>query len=245
MNIAVCINHVPDTASRIDVQGGCIDRSRLNMVLNPYDEYALEEAARLREADERVRVTVFSAGEESRVAVMRKALAFGADAAVLARGPEPSHSRQAAVMLVRAMEEHYGEEKPDLVVCGRESVGMNRGEVPYFLASLLGVGIAGRVVSLDISGRDLRLLREADGGTEALKGSFPLVVTAEKGLNHPRKTGIKAVMKAKKMPVGMIDVQAGDVDGVRVTSLQPIDRTRSCRMVDKPEQLVPVLIGEW
>ncbi|RDD31357.1 electron transfer flavoprotein subunit beta [Prosthecochloris sp. ZM] len=247
MNIAVCINQVPDTASRIEVLDGKIDSSRLNMVLNPYDEYALEEAARLKEQGSAVVFTLFSAGDASRVAAMRKALAFGADEAVLAQGEEPSDSHQAAGMLAEAMKLHYGDCLPDLVLCGRESSGLNRGEVPYLLARMLGIGVAGRVVRLESSGRELCLQREADGGVEVLKGRLPLVITAEKGLNRPRKTGVKAMMKARKAPVHMIEVSAAPAPGMKVSSIHPLDRTRSCRMVESVSELVPLfeeVVGE-
>ncbi|RNA71432.1 electron transfer flavoprotein beta subunit/FixA family protein [Prosthecochloris sp. ZM_2] len=240
MNIAVCINQVPDTASRIEVVDGKIDRSRLSMVMNPYDEYALEEAIQLKEHDPESTVTVFSAGEQGRTAVLRKALAFGADSAVLACGEEPADSSQAADMLVQAIRHVYDGKLPDLVLCGRESTDRNRGEVPLLVAGMLEIGAATRIVSLERSGGELTLRREVEGGAEVLTGRMPFLVSAEKGLNTPRKTSIKNVMKAKKKKIEQIDVEPAVSRGVDVRELEPVDRTRSCRMLESVEELAAV-----
>lgn len=243
MNIAVCIDRVPDTASRVSVRDGVIDTGSLNMVLNPYDEYALEEAVRLKEQLTGVVVTAFSAGEKDRYDVLRKALAMGADQACLVENGRSDDSLSVAASLGKAMRSHYSG-RPDLVICGRESSGCNRAQVPLMLAEMLDVAALGAVTALSIQDDGLRVCREIEGGVEEFFIVPPAVISAEKGLNIPRKTNIKAVMKARKQPVLHVDGSVDDAPGVLYSDFTPVSRERGGKLAETPEDLVRMLQEE-
>ncbi len=243
MNIAVCINQVPDTASRIEVKGAVIDTGYLNMVLNPYDEYALEEAVRLKAQRAGVMVTAFSAGEKTRYDILRKALAMGADHACLVEGGSSEDSRSVAASLNKAIRSHYGG-LPDLVFCGRESSDCNRAQVPLMLAEMLGAAALSAVTKLSMQSDALRVWREIEGGVEEFLLFPPAVITTEKGLNVPRKTSIKAVMKARKQTVLHIDGSVEEPPSVLYRDFSAINHERNCRFFDTAEELVKALHEE-
>ena len=240
MEIAVCINRVPDTGSRIDVQNGVVDASRLNMVLNPYDEYAIEEAVRLKEQRTGVTVTAFSAGGKKRYDVLRKALAMGADQACLVEGGNNEDSRVVAASLCKAIRSHYSG-LPDLVFCGRESSDCSRAQVPLMLAEMLGTAAVSAVTKLAMYDGELRAWREIEGGVEEYVLYTPALISTEKGLNVPRKTNIKAVMNARKQPVLHLDGSVDELPGVLYSDFSPVNRERSCRFSETAEDLARVL----
>lgn len=243
MEIAVCINRVPDTGSRIDVQNGIVDASRLNMVLNPYDEYAIEEAVRLKELHAGLTVTAFSAGGKKRYDVLRKALAMGADQVCLAEGGSNEDSYLVAASLCKAIRSHYSG-LPDLVFCGRESSDSNRAQVPLMLAEMLGAAAVSDVTKLTMYEGGLRVWREIEGGVEEYMLYTPAVISTEKGLNVPRKTNIKAVMKARKQPVLHLDGSVEKTPGVLYRDFSPVSRERNCKFSETAEDLVRMLYKE-
>ena len=243
MNIAVCINQVPDTTSRINVGNGVIDTGNLNMVLNPYDEYAVEEALRLKEQRSGVIVTAFSAGGKKHYDVLRKALAMGADQACLVEGGGNDDSLVVAASLNKAIRSHYCG-LPDLVFCGRESSDCNRAQVPIMLAEMLGVAAVSSITKLSMHDGGLEVWREIEGGVEEYLLRTPAVVSTEKGLNTPRKTNIKAVMKARKQTVLHLDGSVEESPGVLYHDLSSINHQRSCRFSETAEDLVRILHEE-
>lgn len=242
-NIAVCINQVPDTASGIEVVHGNPDIGYLNKVLNPYDEYAIEEAVRLKERLGEVMVTAFSVGDKKHYDVLRKALSMGADRACLVDGGRRDDSRSVAASLDKAIRFHY-DGFPDLVVCGRESSDCNRAQVPLMLAEMLGVAAVTAVTELMYEDGVLRVWREIEGGMEEYVLYPPALISAEKGLNIPRKTNIKAVMKARKEPILHIDGSVEIASGVAYRGFSTIRRQKNCRIMETAEDLVRILHEE-
>ncbi|ASQ89886.1 hypothetical protein CHL67_02195 [Prosthecochloris sp. GSB1] len=241
MEITVCINQVPDTGSAIVVRDGVVDATRLNMVMNPYDEYAVEEALRFRERFAESRVTVFSVGGEDRFGILRKAIAMGADGACLAEsGGVVGDSFSTASILCEAIKRYYAR-KPDIVICGRESVDCNRAEVPLMVAEMLGMASLSAVVSLKAHEGYLEAKREVEGGVEEYVLETPAVISVEKGLNTPRKTNIKAVMQARKKTIDRMDGFALVEPKVLYRELAAVQRKRTCRFVDSVEELTRLL----
>ena len=245
MEIAVCINLVPDTASPVAVRDGAIDEARLNMVLNPYDEYAVEEAVRLRENRAGSTVTAFSAGGGERRDILRKALAMGVDRACLVEGDVSGDSFAVAHVLAEAIRRHYGG-VPDLVLCGRESADCNRGQVPLMLASLLGIAAVSAVTALAVNGGGegrLTVEREIESGREVYALTLPALVSAEKGLNIPRKTNMRAVMHARKQPIAAMEAVISPPEPrVVYEKMAVVERGRNCSVVESPEELIRMLL---
>jgi electron transfer flavoprotein beta subunit len=203
MKIIVCVKQVPETEAKIKIadDGRSIVESEVNFILNPYDEYAVEEALRIKEKAGEGEVTVISIGPERVVSALRTALAMGADKAVhLAADPEPDPSGVAG-MLSSAI----GKMEYNLIICGYMGIGTDNCQVGPMLAELLDLPQVTNVSKLDLDQEKLVAHREVEGLTEVVESSLPAVVTAGKGLNTPRYPSLKGIMTAKKKEIERID----------------------------------------
>lgn len=226
MNIHVFVKRVPDTESkiRIDRDAKAVIEDGLNFVISPYDEYAVEEALRLREAHGGT-VRVFASGREESLVILKKCLAMGADEAVLLRdeAPESYDGLRTARILAAAVRGRYPEFA--LLLFGKQSVGADNAQVPSMTAELLGLPQVNVVTKLEISGADGTAHREIEGGTEKVVFSLPAVVSAQKGLNEPRYETLKGIMGAKKktipaIPVGELGLSAAELaSGIEIMGL--------------------------
>ena len=226
MNTHVFVKRVPDTESRIRINqdAKAVIEDGLNFVISPYDEYAVEEALRLREAHGGT-VRVFAAGREEALVVLKKCLAMGADEAVLLRddAPESYDGLRTARILAAAVKGRYPDF--DLLLFGKQSVGADNGQVPSMTAELLGLPQANVVTKLEISGTEGVAYREIEGGTEKVAFSLPAVVSAQKGLNEPRYETLKGIMGAKKkvipvIPVGELGLSAAELaSGIEILGI--------------------------
>ncbi|TLU57435.1 MAG: electron transfer flavoprotein subunit beta/FixA family protein [Chlorobium sp.] len=243
MHIAVCLCQVPDTSSVIGFVDGTIDRLRVTEVMNPYDEYALEEAVRCKERHEGSQVTVFSVAPPSAKELLRKALAMGADRAVLVEA-EVWDPYQIALALSRAISSFYVDALPDLVFCGKQSTDFQNGQVPPMLAELLGIASVSAITALTFSGECLKLEREIEGGIEYLEVTCPAVLSTEKGLNVPRKTSVKAVMEARKKPIDLLPLIIDEPPYVLMSGIKAAERKKICRFVQDEKELIRILGNE-
>jgi len=198
MKLVACINHVPDTAVKINIatDGKTIDKSGVTYVISPYDEFAVEECLRLKEKNGGD-VTVLSLGGEAHKETLRKALAMGADKAVLLKDDGMRDSFGVA----RALADYLKELSPDIVFFGKQSVDYDDGAVGVMVAEMLGLPSVSVVVKLDVAGGKVTAEREIEGGREVVKTSLPAVFTAQKGLNEPRYPSLKGIMGAKSKPI--------------------------------------------
>jgi electron transfer flavoprotein beta subunit len=205
MNILVFVKRVPDTESRIRIQHETrsVLEEGLNFVISPYDEYAVEEALRLKERLGGA-VRVVSVGRDEAGTVLRKCLAMGADEAFLVKddSPETYDGLRTARIIARAVERRFS--GADLLLFGKQSVGADNGQVPAMVAELLGLPQATVVTKLEVDGPAATALREVEGGTEKVALALPAVVTAQKGLNEPRYETLKGIMAAKKRDVPVV-----------------------------------------
>ena len=202
MKILVALKQVPDTETKVKVaaDGKSLDPTDVKWITSPYDEYALEEAIRLKESAQ-AEVTVVSLGDEKAKDVLRNALALGADQAVLLKGDAGSDAFAAASALAA-----YAQDKGfDLILAGNKGMGGDNGAVGPMLAELLGWAQANVVVKLEVAGGAFRAEREVEGGAEVVEGALPAVITAQKGLNEPRYASLKGIMAAKKKAIDEVE----------------------------------------
>jgi len=243
MNIFVFVKRVPDTESRIKIDHGrnAVDEQGLNFVLSPYDEYALEEALRLREA-KTGKVTVFSLGSEETPVILRKCLAMGADEAVLIKDTagETYDGLRTARIIAAVLRGPYPQF--DLLLFGKQSVGADNAQVPSMVAELLGLPQANVVTKLELGSDKGTAVREVEGGEEKLAFSLPAVVSAQKGLNEPRYETLKGIMAAKKREIPVVAVDSLGlkpeelVSGVEVTGLETPPARKAGRIVSGSPQ---------
>ena len=219
MNIHVFVKRVPDTESkiRIDNNAKAVVEEGLSFIISPYDEYAMEEALRLREANGGT-VRVFAVGREESLVILKKCLAMGADEAILIRddAPESYDGLRTARILAAAVKARYPEF--DLLLFGKQSVGADNAQVPSMTAELLGLPQANVVTKLEISGSEGVAYREIEGGTEKVAFTLPAVVSAQKGLNEPRYETLKGIMAAKKKVIPVIPVAELGLSDVELAS---------------------------
>jgi electron transfer flavoprotein beta subunit len=195
MNIAVCVSHVPDTATKIKIAPDekSIDNTGVTHIINPYDEFAVEEALKTKEKFGG-EVTVLSVGSEANKETIRKALAMGADKGILLRNDSITDSLSVAKSLANEIKAGSYE----LVFLGKQSVDFDNSITGQLTAALLNYNCVSVVVDLNIDGNNIRAEREIEGGREIIETSLPAVITAQKGLNEPRYASLKGIMAAKK-----------------------------------------------
>jgi electron transfer flavoprotein beta subunit len=205
MNAIVCIKRVPDTEAKIKIaaDGRSVDPAGVSYVMNPYDEYALEEALQIVEKVGEGKVTVVSMGDAGCKETLRTALAMGAHEAVHIQTANPNPDPHTTAS---SLAEVLGGMEYDLILFGKQAVDNDQAQVGLLVAEALGLPAASVVVDLKVDGREIEVEREIEGGHEILRLVMPAVVTAQKGLNEPRYASLKGIMAAKKKPIS--DVEA-------------------------------------
>jgi electron transfer flavoprotein beta subunit len=213
MKIYVCIKQVPDTETKIKINAdtNSIDTNSIKWVVNPYDEFAIEEAIKIREANAGSTVTVFTVGPKKRVGeALRTALAMGADEGVLIDAPENIDTFQTAKALAAAITK----DGPfDLILTGKVAIDDNAHSVSQMLAQFLNVPHATVVSKLTKADGFFIVERDVDGGAKEiiqLKGTP--VIAANKGLNMPRYASLPGIMKAKKKVLKELDLAGLGID---------------------------------
>jgi len=215
MKILVALKQVPDTETKIKVaaDGRSLDPADVKWITSPYDEYALEEAIRIKERIG-AEVIALSVGGDAVKDVLKNALALGADSAVLLRGEGQSDAFGVAQMIAA-----YVRDKGfDLILCGNMGIGGDNAAMGPMLAELLGVAQANVIVKLEIGDGTFRAEREIEGGSEIVEGALPAVISAQKGLNEPRYASLKGIMAAKKKTIEEIEA-APVTPGARISAL--------------------------
>jgi electron transfer flavoprotein beta subunit len=198
MKIAVCVSHVPDTATKVNIgsDGKSIDPNGVTYVVNPYDEFAIEEALKTKEklGGE---VVVISLGGENNKESIRKALAMGVDSGVLLKDDNYRDS----LAVAKALADEINNQNAELVFFGKQSVDHDNSIVGQLTAELLGFNSVSVVVSFDLTDNKITAEREIEGGKEVVETSLPAVITAQKGLNEPRYASLKGIMAAKRKTI--------------------------------------------
>ena len=240
MKIAVCVKRVPDSEARVKISsdGKSLDEAGVKFVLNPYDEFAVEEALRRREKAGSGEVAVFSLGPASAQETIRTALAMGADRGVLLQVDKiPSDPYETAKLIAAAL-------KPDtwdLVLFGRMAIDDYNTQVGPLVAQLLDLPCVTAVSHLEIEGARGVAEREIEGGIEVLEFPMPAVVTTDKGLNEPRYPALKGIMAAKKKPLEVKPVEPG-VGSQEIVALTPPAERKEGKIVGEGAAAVGELV---
>jgi len=195
MKIAVCVSHVPDTATKVKIgpDGKTIDPAGVTYIINPYDEFAVEEALKTKDLTG-CEVVVISLGSDASKESIRKALAMGADQGILLKmdGYYDSFS------VAHALAEEIKAQNCDLVFFGKQSVDYDNSITGQLTAEILGYNCISVVVSFKLENNKITAEREIEGGREVVETELPAVITAQKGLNEPRYASLKGIMASKK-----------------------------------------------
>jgi electron transfer flavoprotein beta subunit len=219
MKIVVCIKQVLDTAAEIQIQDGKIASSGSPLIMNPYDEFAVEEAVRIKAALRETEITVVSLGPDSVKETLKRALAMGADRAIHILDPlfeGLDHS-----IVAKILEKAIKKDSFDLVLCGRQAVDDDMAQIGPALAVLLNIPFVTVVTKIQFSENyeTADITRQVEGGCETRKGMYlPFLVTCQKGLNEPRLPSLKGIMAAKKKEIEILAANDLELD---LKSLHP------------------------
>jgi len=201
MNILVLLKQTFDTEEKINLQNGKISDEGVEFVINPYDEYAVEAAIKLKE-EFGGEVTSISLGPDRFESSIRTALAMGVDKAILVDDPALFGDEfMAAQVLAKVIKE----QDYDLILAGHVAVDDGSGQVPQRIAEILQIPIISTAVKIEIEDLNITVHRDVEGDTEILTTTLPALVTAQQGLNEPRYPSLPGIMKAKRKPLDRKD----------------------------------------
>ncbi|MGZ9584499.1 electron transfer flavoprotein subunit beta/FixA family protein [Paenibacillus marinisediminis] len=196
MNIYVLLKQTFDTEEKIVIRDGQITDDGVKYVINPYDEYAVEEALLQRDQHGGT-ITVVSIGPDRAAEALRTALAMGADEAVLISDDRLNGDEYG---IAKALAAYFSKQSYDLIIGGNFSVDTGGGQVAVRVSQLLGIPHASSITKLEIADSRAVVLRDAEGDSETLSVALPALFTAQQGLNEPRYPSLPGIMKAKKKP---------------------------------------------
>jgi electron transfer flavoprotein beta subunit len=237
MKVLVPVKRVLDynVKPRVKADGTGVDLANVKMSMNPFDEIAVEEAIRLKEKGVVTEIVAVSIGEQKSQETLRTALAMGADRAILVVSEEKVEPLGVAKLLARIAEE----EKPDLIILGKQAIDDDNNQTGQMLAGLLGWGQGTFASAVVVADGVAKVTREVDGGSETEDLKLPAIVTTDLRLNEPRYASLPNIMKAKSKPMAQKTPADYGVDvSPRLTTLkvvEPAKRVAGVKVADVDE----------
>jgi electron transfer flavoprotein beta subunit len=203
MKVLVPVKRVIDynVKVRVKADGSGVDLANVKMSMNPFDEIAVEEAIRLREAGKVEEVIAVSVGVKQSQETLRTALAMGADRAILVVATDDVHTDIEPLAVAKIIAAIVKEEEPGLVLCGKQAIDNDMNATGQMISALLGWSQATFASEVDVDGDNATVTREVDGGLQTIKVKMPTIITVDLRLNEPRYASLPNIMKAKKKPL--------------------------------------------
>ena len=203
MKVLVPVKRVIDynVKVRVKADGSGVDLANVKMSMNPFDEIAVEEAIRLKEAGKVEEVVAVSIGVKQAQETLRTALAMGADRAILIVAADDVHQDIEPLAVAKLLAKVIEEEQPGLVLCGKQAIDNDMNATGQMLSALLGWSQAMYANKVEIEGEHAVVTREVDGGLQTVKVKMPTIISADLRLNEPRYASLPNIMKAKKKPL--------------------------------------------
>ena len=203
MKVLVPVKRVIDynVKVRVKADGSGVDLANVKMSMNPFDEIAVEEAIRLKEAGKADEIVAVSIGVKQSQETLRTALAMGADRAILVVAADDVHTDIEPLSVAKILAKVVEEEQPGLVLCGKQAIDNDLGATGQMLSALLGWSQAMYANQVDIDGDHAVVTREVDGGLQTVKVKMPTIISTDLRLNEPRYASLPNIMKAKKKPL--------------------------------------------
>lgn len=218
MEIFVCVKQVPDTETKIipKSDGSFIEESQIKWIVNPYDEFAIEQALLIKALKpDTTTVTVIRVGQTRDSEALRNAMAMGADEAILVEANDNLDSLSVAQAIKAAIEKSG--KKPDLILTGKQAIDDDCLQVPQILAELLNMPSVSVAVAMEFQESQITVKREIEGGAlEIYNCPLPAVISCNKGLNTPRYTSLPGILKAKKRPLTTLNLAELGVEAPKI-----------------------------
>ncbi len=245
MKVLVAVKRVVDYNVKIRVKADNtgVDLANVKMSMNPFDEIAVEEALRLKEAGKATEIVVVSVGPQAAQETIRTALAMGADRGVLVKTDDELEPLGIAKVLKAVAEE----EKPDLVIVGKQAIDDDSNQTGQMLSALLGWAQGTFASEVDLGEGTAKITREIDGGLQTIDLKMPIVVTTDLRLNEPRYASLPNIMKAKKKPIDAKEIADLGIDVARRLTTVKVEepaKRQAGVMVASVEELVAKLRDE-
>ena len=240
MKIAVCIKRVPDSETRVKIasDGKSLDEAGVKFILNPYDEFAVEAALRLKERAGAGEVVAVALGPSAAQETIRTALAMGVDRGLLLQTDRlPADGLEVA----KALAAELASGGYDLLLFGKMAIDDYNQQVGPMVAELLGLPCVTTIAHLEIVGARGVAEREIEGGVEVVEFPLPAVLTTDKGLNEPRYPALKGIMAAKKKPLEVKAVTLAG-GGLEILALMPPPERQAAKIVGEGPGAVPELV---
>ena len=214
MKVLVPVKRVIDynVKVRVKADGSGVDLANVKMSMNPFDEIAVEEAIRLKEAGKVEEVIVVSIGVEKCQETLRTGLAMGADRAILVKASDDVHNDVEPLAVAKILKAVVEQENPGLVICGKQAIDNDLNATGQMLSALMGWSQATFASELNVEGESAVVTREVDGGLQTVKVKMPAVVTVDLRLNEPRYASLPNIMKAKKKPLDQMSATDLGID---------------------------------
>jgi electron transfer flavoprotein beta subunit len=206
-NIFVCVKQVPDTETKVTPNGDktFIETTSIKWIMNPYDEFAVEQALLIKGTSADINVTVVRVGGTKDTEALRTAMAMGADDAILVEAGDNLDSYMIAKALKGAIQKSG--KTPDLILCGKQAIDDDCLQVPQLLATMLGLPSVSVIVGFEQAGETIKVKREVEGGAlEVYELKTPCLLATNKGINTPRYASLPGIMKAKKKPMTQLSL---------------------------------------
>ncbi len=199
MNIFVCVSLVPDSTTKVKVgsDGKSLDESGVSFIINPYDEFAVEEAVQMQEKGGST-TTAISFGTDKAKEAIKKAFQMGVENGVLIKAESDNFD---SYTVARNIADYLKDKNADLILFGKQSIDFDGMVVPKMVAEMLNLPCVNVVVKMDIADGKITAEREIEGGKEVVEATMPAVIGAQKGLNEPRYPNLKSIMAAKKKTI--------------------------------------------
>ncbi|WP_394186138.1 electron transfer flavoprotein subunit beta/FixA family protein [Metabacillus halosaccharovorans] len=210
MNIFVVMKRTFDTEEKLTIQKGVIEEEGAEFIINPYDEYAIEEAIQLKDAHGG-EVCVITVGGEDAEKELRTALAMGADKAVLVNIEDDIDDGD-EYTTAKVLVQFFKENEFDIILGGNVAIDGGSGQVGPRIAELLDIPYVTTITKLEINGESVLIERDVEGDIEIIETSLPVLVTAQQGLNEPRYPSLPGIMKAKKKPLNELELDDLELD---------------------------------
>jgi electron transfer flavoprotein beta subunit len=245
MKILVSVKRVPDPYAKIspNASGTDINRDGLQMAVNPFDEIALEEAIRLKEAGKATEVVAVSIGSAEAQEQLRTALAMGADRAILVQTNDPLDAPSVAKILAAV----YQREQPNLMLMGKQAIDMDENQVGQMLAARLDLPQATFASKITIENGTATVERETDNGIETVRVPLPAIITADLRLNEPRYVALTGIVRARSKPLETLtpaDLGVQPRARVRLTQVEAPPARKAGKRVSDVHELVRLLREE-
>lgn len=253
MNIYVLLKRTFDTEEKITLSGGAVNEDGAKFIINPYDEYAVEEAIVTRDAHGG-EVTIITVGNDEAEKEIRTALAMGADKAVLINIEDDVDNRD-QFTTAKVIAEYLKDKEVDVIFAGNAAVDNNSGQVAHRVADLLDIACVTSAVKFELNGTTATISRDVEGDSEVVEVALPVIVAATQGLNEPRYPSLPGIMKAKKKPLDEVelddlDLEEEDVEGrtktveIYLPAEKSAGKVLAGEVTDQVKELVDLLHNE-